>query len=388
MNGKLPAALRAYRLLSAAATPLAPLFLAQRLNRGKEHRARVGERRGEARFARPNGPLVWVHGASVGELVAALPLIERIAARGFSVLVTSGTVTSGGIAEQRLPRGVIHQFVPLDVPRYVRRFLQHWQPDLALFVESDLWPNMILEASAQGVPMIVVNGRLSENSFRRWRRLPAMIVNLLGRLDLCLAGTPADASRFGELGAPRIVTTGNLKFDVPGLPADRAKLAELRDAIGDRPTDRGGLYPCRRGERGDRGASTAARHFSRAADVDRAAPSRARHRRARVGGRGRFDGRVALARRAARRRDRNLRGRYHGRARPHLPAGAGGLHRRLAGAARRAEPDRGRQARHRHSARAACLEFRRDLCRARRRARRRTGRRRRTAHGRAGGLAE
>ncbi len=236
MNGKLPAALRAYRLLSAAATPLAPLFLAQRLNRGKEHRARVGERRGEARFARPNGPLVWVHGASVGELVAALPLIERIAARGFSVLVTSGTVTSGGIAEQRLPRGVIHQFVPLDVPRYVRRFLQHWQPDLALFVESDLWPNMILEASAQGVPMIVVNGRLSENSFRRWRRLPAMIVNLLGRLDLCLAGTPADASRFGELGAPRIVTTGNLKFDVPGLSADRAKLAELRDAIGNRPT--------------------------------------------------------------------------------------------------------------------------------------------------------
>ncbi len=234
MSEKLPAVLRAYRLLSAAAAPLAPLFLAQRLRHGKEHRARLGERRGQADIARPAGPLVWVHGASVGELVAVLPLIERIAQRGIGVLVTSGTVTSGGLAEQRLPRGVIHQFVPLDVPRFVRRFLDHWQPNLVLFVESDLWPNMIIEASSAGVPMIVVNGRISENSYLRWRLLPAMIVELLGRFDLCLARTPADAERFGQLGAPRIVTTGNLKFDVPGPPADDAKLADLRAAIGNR----------------------------------------------------------------------------------------------------------------------------------------------------------
>jgi len=235
VSAKLPAALRAYRLLSAAATPLAPLLLARRLRRGKEHRGRLGERRGQTQLARPKGPLVWIHGASVGEIAAVLPLIARIAERGIGVLVTSGTVTSGGLAEQRLPRGVIHQFVPLDVPRYVRRFLGHWRPDLVLFVESDLWPNMIIEASARGLPMIVVNGRLSENSFRRWRRLPAMIVDLLGRLDLCLAGTPADASRFTELGAPRVLTTGNLKYDVPGLPADAGKLAELQGAIGTRP---------------------------------------------------------------------------------------------------------------------------------------------------------
>jgi 3-deoxy-D-manno-octulosonic-acid transferase len=235
VNGKLPAALRAYRLLSAAATPLAPLLLSQRLKRGKEHRARLAERRGEARIARPRGPLVWLHGASVGEIAAVLPLVERIAARGLNVLVTSGTVTSGGLAEQRLPRGVIHQFVPLDVPRYVRRFLDHWRPDLALFVESDLWPNIIIETAALRTPMIVVNGRLSEASFRRWRRLPTMIVALLGRLDLCLAGSPADASRFTELGAPRVLTSGNLKFDVPSLPADRDKLADLRAAIGERP---------------------------------------------------------------------------------------------------------------------------------------------------------
>jgi 3-deoxy-D-manno-octulosonic-acid transferase len=239
----LPVALRTYRLLSVVAALFAPALLAHRVKRGKEHRQRLPERRGESRIARPEGPMVWLHGASVGELASVLPLIERISARGFGMLVTTGTVTSGGLAEQRLPRGVIHQFMPLDVPRFVRRFLDHWLPDLALFVESDLWPNMMIEASARGVPMVLVNGRLSENSLRRWRRLRSAIGSLLRRLDLCLAGTAADALRFGELGAPRIVTTGNLKLDVPAPPADPAALSAMRDAIGRPPSQR--VHSCR-----------------------------------------------------------------------------------------------------------------------------------------------
>jgi 3-deoxy-D-manno-octulosonic-acid transferase len=235
MSDRLPAALRAYRLFSAAAAPLTPLLLARRMQRGKEHRLRLPERRGVSAMARPPGPLVWLHGASVGELISVLPLIERIRAREVSVLVTSGTVTSGGLAEQRLPRGVIHQFVPLDVPMFVRRFLDHWHPDLALFVESDLWPNIVIETSQRGVPMILVNGRLSENSFRRWRHLPNTIVNLLRRLDLCLARSAADAERFRELGASHVVIAGDLKLDGPAPPADPAKLAALRSAIGSRP---------------------------------------------------------------------------------------------------------------------------------------------------------
>ncbi|HKS84353.1 MAG TPA: glycosyltransferase N-terminal domain-containing protein, partial [Pseudolabrys sp.] len=137
--------------------------------------------------------------------------------------------------EQRLSRGVVHQFVPLDVPRFVRRFLDHWRPDLALFVESDLWPNTIVETSARGIPMVLVNGRLSEESFRRWRRLPRSIAHLLLQLDLCLSGTTADARRFSELGAAQVATTGNLKLDVPAPPADRAALDALRTAVGDRP---------------------------------------------------------------------------------------------------------------------------------------------------------
>lgn len=235
MSDRLPASLRAYRLFSAAITPLTPLLLAQRLRRGKEHRLRLPERRGVSVIARPPGSLVWLHGASIGELISVLPLIERLRARGVNVLVTSGTVSSGGLAEQRLPRDAIHQFVPLDVPRFVRRFLDHWLPDLALFVESDLWPNIMIETSQRGVPMMLINGRLSENSFRRWRYLPATIGDLLRRLDLCLARTPADAQRFGELGAPHVVTTGDLKLDVPAPPADRTKLATLNAAIGGRP---------------------------------------------------------------------------------------------------------------------------------------------------------
>ncbi|HEY6254959.1 MAG TPA: 3-deoxy-D-manno-octulosonic acid transferase [Xanthobacteraceae bacterium] len=228
--------LRLYQLLSRAATPLAPTLLSHRLKLGKEHPARIEERYGESRIARPSGPLVWVHGASVGELLAVIPLVERIRSKEFAVLCTSGTVSSALVAEQRLPAAVIHQFVPVDAPRFVQRFFDHWQPDLALFVESDLWPNLIITAKARNVPLILVNGRVSERSFNRWRIVPSTIGALLRRFDLCLAQSAGHAARYRDLGAPRITTTGNLKLDVPEPPADAAALAALRAAVGDRPT--------------------------------------------------------------------------------------------------------------------------------------------------------
>jgi 3-deoxy-D-manno-octulosonic-acid transferase len=231
----LPATLRLYRMLTMVAAPLASTVLSYRLKRGKEHGTRLPERRGEASMPRPPGPLVWVHGASVGEITAVFPLIERIRARDLNVLVTSGTVTSAGVAQKRLPPDVIHQFAPLDVPQFAARFLDHWKPDLALFVESDLWPNMILAASERRVPLILVNGRLSERSFERWRLAPRTIGTLLRRFDLCLAQSSDDGARYTGLGAPRIATSGNLKLDVPAPPADADKLAALAEAIGDRP---------------------------------------------------------------------------------------------------------------------------------------------------------
>jgi 3-deoxy-D-manno-octulosonic-acid transferase len=232
---RVPLGLHLYRAATTAAGPFVPLLLARRHKRGKEHGGRLNERRGFARIARPEGPLIWLHCASVGELASVLPLVERLCARDVNVLVTSGTVTSSGLAEQRLPRGAVHQFVPVDVRRFVRRFLAHWQPDLALFVEQDLWPNMILEASARGVPMILVNARFSESSFKHWSYLRGTIASLLQRFDLCLARTLIDAERLTALGAPRIVTVGNLKLDVAAPPADETRLTALRDAIAMRP---------------------------------------------------------------------------------------------------------------------------------------------------------
>ncbi|MFZ3310881.1 MAG: glycosyltransferase N-terminal domain-containing protein, partial [Xanthobacteraceae bacterium] len=235
MAGRVPLALRLYQLASAVGSPLAQQILARRLRRGKEHPERLAERRGEATLPRPDGPLIWVHGASVGEMLAAVPLIERLRAQNFAVLVTSGTVTSAALAEQRLPAGTLHQFIPLDAPRFVRRFLDHWQPGLALFVESDLWPNLILSCAERKIPMILINGRLSKRSFTRWRRLPNTIAALLSRFDLCLAQSVADAERYAQLGAPRVMMTGNLKLDVPPPPVDQAAYKRLKDIIGNRP---------------------------------------------------------------------------------------------------------------------------------------------------------
>ena len=232
---RFPLTLRAYRVLTAMAVPAADVVLNYRLKRGKELADRLPERRGQSSIARPDGPLVWLHSASVGEMLSILPLVERIRARDTNVLVTAGTVTAAELAERRLPPGVIHQFAPLDVPQFVARFLDHWRPDLALFVESDLWPNLIMAGAARNIPLILVNGRLSERSFGRWQTLPRTIGALLSCFDLCLAQTAGDAARYAGLGAPRYVTTGNLKLDVPAPPADASRLLALQAALGARP---------------------------------------------------------------------------------------------------------------------------------------------------------
>jgi 3-deoxy-D-manno-octulosonic-acid transferase len=232
---RLPITLRIYRGLTRSAAPLAGVLLKWRLRRGKEDRERIGERRGLPSIARPPGPLIWLHGASVGELNSILPLLERLQARGFSVLLTSGTVTSARLAEQRLPDGVMHQFLPLDLPSFVCRFHDHWRPNLALIAESEFWPNLITEGRRRGIPFVLINGRLSNRSFKRWRRMRRTATALLSRIDLCLAQEPEDAERLTRLGAERIVTTGNIKFDVPPPPADPMALSALQRATRGRP---------------------------------------------------------------------------------------------------------------------------------------------------------
>jgi 3-deoxy-D-manno-octulosonic-acid transferase len=235
MANALPMTLRIYQKLSAAVVPLAPALIKRRLKQGKEDPARIGERRGLSRDIRPQGPLVWIHGASVGEVLAAAALIEKLRALNIRILLTSGTVTSAAIVAKRFPADIIHQYVPYDSPRYVARFLDHWRPSLALFVESDLWPNLILSSAARRLPMVLINGRMSHRSFPRWRRITATISALLGRFDVCLAQSQVDAERFTALGSRNVVTTGNLKLDVAAPPADPAKLERLMAVTRGRP---------------------------------------------------------------------------------------------------------------------------------------------------------
>ncbi len=222
-----------YRALSFAAPPVLKIVLARRRMRGKEDPARIDERRGTTARMRPSGPLVWIHGASVGEALSALPLIHEILSRDTTlpVLVTTGTVTSAQLMAERLPPRALHQYVPLDAAPWVRRFFDHWRPDLAIWLESELWPNLVAAARARAIPLILVNARMSERSFRGWRRCPGLARSLLGAFDLTLAQSDEHAQRFASLGARRVATSGNLKFASPPLPAGDAALAALRTAV-------------------------------------------------------------------------------------------------------------------------------------------------------------
>jgi 3-deoxy-D-manno-octulosonic-acid transferase len=226
----LPATLRLYRTLSGWAAPLAGAIAARRLKQGKEDPARIAERRGIAGVARPPGPLIWIHGASVGEVLAAAGLVARLRALGIHILLTSGTVTSAAVVARRFPPDVIHQYIPYDSPRFVAQFLDHWRPGLALFIESDLWPNLVLSGAARRIPMVIINGRMSHRSFPRWQKLRGTIAALLECFDLCLAQSDRDAERFAALGCANVVTSGNLKLDVAAPPADPRHLEQLKSA--------------------------------------------------------------------------------------------------------------------------------------------------------------
>ncbi|MCJ2035275.1 3-deoxy-D-manno-octulosonic acid transferase [Methylobacterium sp. J-068] len=231
----LTAILRAYRYGLYLGEPALAGLLAWRSRRGKEDPGRLAERRGLPGRARPLGRLVWMHGASVGEALSLVGLVDGMIARGFSVLVTTGTRSAADLIGRRLPAGAVHQYMPLDAPRWVDRFLDHWRPDLALVAESEIWPNTVVSLHGRGIPLLLVNARMSERSSRGWARSPRTAEALLARIAICLAQTDDDADRFRRLGAPRVSISGNLKYDSEVPPADGQQFAHLRDLIGERP---------------------------------------------------------------------------------------------------------------------------------------------------------
>jgi 3-deoxy-D-manno-octulosonic-acid transferase len=230
-----PIIFKAYRTAVSMLEPAVLGLLYWRRHKGREDRTRLSERQGYPSRERPKGHLMWVHGASIGETLSLLPIVERMTQRGLSVLVTSGTKTSASLIARRLPPGAIHQFVPLDVPRYIKRFLEHWHPDLALIAESEIWPNTIMALAERDIPLVMVNGRMSDRSYQRWQKMPGIIRGLLEQFALCLAQTSDDAERLARLGAPRVIVTGNIKFDAAPPPADPRVVAHLSGLIAGRP---------------------------------------------------------------------------------------------------------------------------------------------------------
>jgi 3-deoxy-D-manno-octulosonic-acid transferase len=230
------AILTTYRWAGAAAYPLIGGYVAWRASKGKEDRARRRERYGITRKARPEGPVVWMHAASVGETNAVAPLIERILGFGIHVVLTTGTVSSAQVAERRFGNRVIHQYVPLDLKPAVSNFLDHWLPDLAIIAESELWPMTILELGARRVPQVLVNGRLSDRSFRSWKKRAYLAEALFENLAHVIAQSDLDGERFSILGARPVTVSGNLKVDTDPPRADEKALAQLKAQIGARKT--------------------------------------------------------------------------------------------------------------------------------------------------------
>ncbi len=220
----------------AAAAPIAPLLLHLRAGVGKEDPRRLRERTGRSLTPRPPGPLAWLHGASVGESVSLLPVVNALRTQRpqVSLLVTSGTVASAKILAGRLPERVIHQYVPIDIPQAATAFIDHWRPDLAVFVESEIWPNLILGARAGGASMAIVSARLSPSSLARWRRAPEALKAVFSAFQLVLARDREAAAGLADFGIG-VHGLVDLKFGAEPLPFDVGERAEVRGAVGQRP---------------------------------------------------------------------------------------------------------------------------------------------------------
>ncbi|MBI3419271.1 MAG: glycosyltransferase [Proteobacteria bacterium] len=227
-----------YRTFSMVLEPLLPIYLNHRARHGKEDPERLPERFGHASVKRPLGKLIWCHGASVGEGLSLLPLLERLEAHPArpSILLTTGTRSSAEVLKKRLPPNIIHQYVPVDTLPATERFMAYWRPDFAIVTESELWPNLIGKLRRHAVSAALVNARMSAESAQRWENFAGLwIAALLRVFNLVLAQTEADAVRLRTLGAYGAKSVGNLKATAAPLPVNEANLAAFKESLGKRP---------------------------------------------------------------------------------------------------------------------------------------------------------
>lgn len=226
-----------YRTLTLLGGPFVPLLLHARVRKGKEDPKRLPERLGIASCPRPAGRLIWLHGASIGESQVLLLLFEalREADPALQAVITTQTLTSSELIARKSHEGLIHQMAPVDTPTSVKRFLRHWQPDLAVFAEGDIWPNMLTRLDQMRIPKILVNARMTEKSLKGWKRFNGMAQILFGGFENILAANQKTADGLRGFTEKPVRMAGNIKYAAPPLPCDADELKHLRAIIGNRP---------------------------------------------------------------------------------------------------------------------------------------------------------
>lgn len=228
-----------YRILSVLLFPVLELYLFWRVFKKKENKKRLKERFGHPTQNRPEGEVIWVHAVSVGEANSALTLIEELLefAPDISVLLTTTTLTSAAIIEEK--RGafngrLIHQFLPIDSLYLVQDFLDAWSPRAAIFIESEIWPNLVVEARSRGILSFLVNARMSEKSAKRWKFARKIGFDIFDQFAAIFAQSAEDKARFQRLTNQEVLLYGNLKMQAQALPFDAQNLQILRNQIGRR----------------------------------------------------------------------------------------------------------------------------------------------------------
>lgn len=226
-----------YQLYRLATIISAPLILKKRLKNGKEDKHRIHERKGQPKMQRPLGKLIWMHGASNGEVTSLLSIIKRLQSdyNDLTVLITSGTKTSAKLIADRNLEGVIHQYIPMDHPKWVANFLKHWHPDAAIIAESEIWPNLLTEIKQQDIPAVLINARLSDKSFSNWQKAKKQVSELLSCFSVILTQTETDQQRYQSLGHSNAAYSGNIKFSADKLPVDDETLHSLHRKFQGRP---------------------------------------------------------------------------------------------------------------------------------------------------------
>ena len=225
--------LRGYLILRRVLQPVMRRVLAGRICKAKENAARAGERLGIATQVRPTGRVVWMHAVGLGEVLALRPLIVGMqqVAPDLNFVITSTARSSADVLGQNLPANTVHQFLPLDGPTYMAKFLDHWQPCLSIWSEQDIWPGAIHDCAARDIPLAYVNGRMDNKSTAKRARLAGLYKKVFGLFDLITVQDEQTAENLSSLGGRDVRVTGSLKPAAEPLSVDVGMLATLQVAL-------------------------------------------------------------------------------------------------------------------------------------------------------------